>query len=118
MNNITFAGNPLNILGEEIKVGALAPNFTAVKQDLTPFDFLEETKGKVRIISVAPSLDTGVCSLQTIDFNERANELKDDVDIVTITVDLPFAQARFCGAEGIDNIHVVSDYQTHDFGNK
>lgn len=118
MKNVTFAGNPINLLGEEIKNGSKASNFTAVKQDLTPFDFLKETEGKIKIISVAPSIDTGVCSLQTIRFNEEANKLKDHVDIVTITVDLPFAQKRYCAAEGIDNIHVVSDYQTHDFAKK
>lgn len=118
MRNITFAGNSINLLGEEIVLGAKAQNFMAVKQDLTPFDLLKETESKIKIISVAPSIDTGVCSLQTIKFNEEANELKEHVDIVTITVDLPFAQKRFCAAEGIDNIHVVSDYQMHDFGMK
>jgi thiol peroxidase len=61
MNKITFAGNPINLLGEEIKVGSKAPNFTAVKQDLTPFHFMKETDGKIKIISVAPSIDTGIC---------------------------------------------------------
>lgn len=118
MSKVTFGGNPVNLLGEEIKVGAKAPDFRAVKQDLSPFEFEKETNNKIKIISVAPSIDTGVCSLQTIRFNEEANELKEHVDIVTITVDLPFAQKRYCAAEGIDNIHVVSDYQAHDFGMK
>lgn len=116
--NITFAGNPVTITGQNVAVGQVAPNFTAVKQNLSPFDFYASTEGKVKIISVAPSIDTGVCSLQTIRFNEEAGKLKDDVHIVTITVDLPFAQKRFCAAEGIENIDVVSDYRTLDFGDK
>lgn len=115
---ITFAGNPINILGNEIKKGAEAPNFTAVKQDLSPFNLSDLPKDKVKVISVAPSIDTGVCSLQTIFFNQEAAKYKDDVELVTITVDLPFAQKRYCAAEGIDNLTVVSDYQAHDFGNK
>ncbi len=116
--NITFAGNPITITGNQTLVGKEAPNFVATNQDLSPYDFYEATKGKVKIISVAPSIDTGVCSLQTQRFNEEANELKDDVQIVTLTVDLPFAQSRYCGAEGIDNIDVVSDYNKLDFGQK
>ncbi len=116
--NITFAGNPVTIVGQNVTVGQVAPNFTAVKQDLSPFDFYSATEGKIKIISVAPSIDTGVCSLQTVRFNEEAGKLKEDVQIVTITVDLPFAQKRYCAAEGIENIDVVSDYQTLDFGDK
>lgn len=116
--NITFAGNTMALSGNMVKVGDKASDFVATKQDLSPFHFLEATEGKVRIISVAPSLDTGVCSLQTQRFNEEANTLKDDVQIVTITVDLPFAQKRFCGQEGIENIDVVSDHKALDFGMK
>jgi thiol peroxidase len=115
---ITFAGNQINILGEETKLGAKAPDFTAVKQDLSPFKLSDLPKDKVKVISVAPSIDTGVCSLQTIFFNQEAAKLKDDVELVTITVDLPFAQKRYCAAEGIENLTVVSDYQAHDFGMK
>lgn len=115
---ITFAGNPVTILGTEAKVGQVAPNFTAVKQDLSPFDFYKGTEGKVKVISIAPSIDTGVCALQTIRFNEEAGKLKDQVQIVTLTVDLPFAQKRYCAAEGIANIDVVSDHRDLDFGLK
>jgi thiol peroxidase len=115
---ITFAGNQINILGEETKLGAKAPDFTAVKQDLSPFKLSDLSNDKVKVISVAPSIDTGVCSLQTIFFNQEAAKLKDDVELVTITVDLPFAQKRYCAAEGIENLTVVSDYQAHDFGMK
>lgn len=115
---ITFAGNPVNILGNEVVVNQGAPNFTAVKQDLSPYDFFAATEGKVKVISVAPSIDTGVCALQTIRFNEEAGKLKEDVQIVTLTVDLPFAQKRYCAAEGIENIDVVSDHRDLDFGHK
>jgi thiol peroxidase len=115
---ITFAGNQINILGEKTIVGEKAKDFVAVKQDLSPFKLSELSNDKVKVISVAPSIDTGVCSLQTIFFNQEAAKLKDDVELVTITVDLPFAQKRYCAAEGIENLTVVSDYQAHDFGNK
>lgn len=115
---ITFAGNPLSLRGKAIEKGQQAPNFTALKQDLSPFDFYKDTENKVKVISIAPSIDTGVCSLQTIRFNEEAGKLKDDVQIVTVTVDLPFAQQRYCAAEGIENINVVSDHKDLDFGDK
>lgn len=115
---ITFGGNPLTLRAEAVQKGQLAPNFTAVKQDLTPFDFYKDTENKVKVISIAPSIDTGVCSLQTIRFNEEAGKLKDHVQIVTVTVDLPFAQKRYCAAEGIENIDVVSDHKDLDFGDK
>jgi len=117
-DQITFAGNPMTLLGDAVQTGQLAPNFTSIKQDLSPFDFYKDTENKVKVISVAPSIDTGVCSLQTIRFNEEAGKLKDDVQIVTVTVDLPFAQKRYCAAEGIENIDVVSDHRDLDFGEK
>jgi thiol peroxidase len=113
---ITFGGNPVTITGQEVATGSVAPNFKAVNQNLTPYDFYESTQGKIKIISVAPSIDTGVCSLQTIRFNEEAAKLKDHVQIVTVTVDLPFAQKRYCAAEGIENISVVSDHKDLSFG--
>lgn len=116
--NITFAGNPVVVSGQETVLGQAAPNFTAVKQDLSNFDFYQATEGKIKVISVAPSIDTGVCAIQTIRFNEEAGKLKDHVQIVTVTVDLPFAQKRYCAAEGIANIDVVSDHRTLDFGQK
>jgi thiol peroxidase len=115
---ITFGGNPVTLVGEEIKVGDKAPDFKATKQDLSVFDFYKETEGKIVIISAVPSLDTGVCELQTIRFNEEATSLSSDVLIVTISVDLPFAQKRFCGANGIENIVVVSDHKDLDFAEK
>ncbi|WAW15126.1 thiol peroxidase [Peptostreptococcus equinus] len=110
----TFAGNPVTLLGKEIKVGDKAPEFVAVNGDLSPFS-LKDVEGKVKLISAVPSVDTGVCELQTIRFNEEASKLN-DVAIITISEDLPFAQARFCGAKGIENAVVVSDYKDTEFG--
>lgn len=118
MRQVLFAGNPLTLEGTEIKVGAKAPDFVALKQDLTPFEFYKETEGKVVIISAVPSVDTSVCEFQTTHFNQSAAELSDDVYIVTVSVDLPFAQKRFCGAHGIENSAVVSDHRALDFGEK
>lgn len=110
----TFGGNPVTLLGNEVKVGDKAPAFTAVKGDLSPFS-LEDAKGKVKLISVIPSIDTGICELQNVRFNKEASELKDTV-VITISCDLPFAQNRFCAAKGIDNAIVLSDYKDHSFG--
>ncbi len=110
----TFAGNPVTLLGNEVKVGDKAPNFTCIKGDLSPFT-LKDVEGKVKLISVVPSVDTGVCELQTIRFNQEASQLS-DAAVITISCDLPFAQARFCGAKGIENAVVVSDYRDNDFG--
>lgn len=115
-NVVTFASNPVTLIGDETKVGEKAPEFTLVKQDLSEFK-LSETSGKIRLISIVPSLDTGVCSLQTRKFNEDASKIK-DVQIITISMDLPFAQGRFCGANGIENILVASDYKDRAFGEK
>lgn len=115
--NITFGGDAINILGEEIKVGDKAPDFVAVNNDLSPFES-KELNGKIRIFSVVPSIDTGVCAIQTGKFNEMATELGDNVHIITISNDTPFAQERFGAAEGIDRAKLVSDYQECDFGKK
>jgi len=112
-----FAGKSEKLVGKPIEVGQKAMDFTAVKRDLTTYEFFKETEGKVVVISSVPSLDTGVCEFQTTKFNEEASELSEDVAIVTISCDLPFAQKRFCGAHGIDRIEVVSDHRKLDFGN-
>ena len=93
----------------------LAPDFTVLANDLSPVT-LADSKGKVRLISVVPSLDTGVCATQTRKFNEEAAALGDDVTILTVSVDLPFAQARWCGAEGIEAVQTVSDHRDLSFG--
>lgn len=116
MKSITMGGNPITLLGEEIKVGDQAPNFKAVKRDMSTFNF-SDIQTPIKIISVVPSVDTSICEFQTIRFNEEATK-RPDVTILTISVDLPFAQKRFCAANGIENAIVVSDHQTLDFGLK
>ena len=114
MASVTFANNPVTLLGNEVKVGDKAPNFTVLANDLSPVT-LADSKGSVRVISVVPSLDTGVCDAQTRRFNEEAATL-DNVKILTISVDLPFAQARWCGAAGIDKVQTLSDHRDLSFG--
>lgn len=115
--DITFGGDKVNLIGEEIKVGDTAPSFKATKNDLSEFNS-DDLKGKVVVYSLAPSLDTSVCAIQAKEFNKRASELSDDVRIVTITEDLPFAQQRFCSNEDIKNTEMVSDYKEREFGEK
>lgn len=112
--SVTFKGNPVTLLGTEIKLGDQAPDFTVLANNLTPVT-LADSKGSVRILSVVPSLDTGVCDAQTRRFNEVAAEMK-DVHILTISVDLPFAQSRWCGAAGIDKVQTLSDHRDLSFG--
>lgn len=116
---ITFKGNPMTLVGEELKVGDAAPDFT-----LHYFDnglktiTLADLKGKPSIISVVPSLDTGTCQIQTKHFNKELGALGDKINALTVSRDLPFAMNRFCGAEDIKALRVGSDYQTGDFGTK
>ena len=113
---ITFAGNPLTLLGNEIKVGDKAPDFTAVGAGLAPVK-LSDFEGKVIIIAAYPSIDTGVCAAQNRRFNAEANDLK-DVVVLSISCDLPFAQSRFFAAEGLQNIKTISDHKDLEFGQK
>ena len=110
-----FKGAPLTLVGPELKVGSKAPGFTTVANDLTPFT-LNDARGKTRVISVVPSLDTPVCDAQTRRFNEEAAKLPSSVQILTISMDLPFAQKRWCGAAGIDKIKTLSDHRDASFG--
>ncbi len=114
-NAVTFLGNPLTLVGKELKPGDPAPDATLVKQDLSTVN-LRDYFGKVLLISVVPSLDTGVCSAQTKRFNEEASQLPDAVQVLTVSMDLSFAQKRFCGAENIDKIEVLSDHREASFG--
>jgi hypothetical protein len=114
---VTFGGKKLNLYGEVVKVSDKAPDFKAVNNDLSSFDS-KENQGKVVVYSVVPSIDTGVCSLQARTFNEEAEKLGDDVIVITVSCDLPFAQKRFCAQEGIKNSISISDYKDHDFGKK
>lgn len=113
---ITFGGNPLTLVGAMVKVGDKAKDFTVLANDLSPHK-LSEYDGKIRIISVVPSIDTGVCAAQTRRFNVEAAKLS-DVVILTISCDLPFALGRFCAAEGIDKVITLSDHKETEFGLK
>lgn len=115
MVNVTFQNNPMTLLGKEVSVGDTANDFTVLANDLSPVT-LADSNGKVRLISVIPSIDTGVCSAQTRKFNEEASSLGDNVQVLTISADLPFAQARWCAAEGIDNVQTLSDHRDLSFG--
>lgn len=116
MVNVTFQENPVTLLGKEIKVGNDAPDFTVIANDMSERS-LSDYKGKIKLISVVPSLDTGVCSAQTKRFNEEADKL-DNVHVITVSMDLPFAQTRWCSAEGVNNLDTVSDHRDADFGEK
>ncbi len=118
-NNVklTFKNNPITLLGNEIKVGDKATDFTVLANDLSPVK-LSDYKGKVVVLSVFPSIDTGVCATQNRTFNKKATELSDDIVIIGISVDLPFALGRFCGAEGIDKVITTSDHKDLDFSSK
>lgn len=114
--NITFQGEPLHLQGEQIRIGDKAPDFVAIKNDLSGF-ILNSLKGKKVIISSMPSVDTPVCELQTIKFNNEAAK-HEDVHVITISEDLPFALGRFCANKGISSAMTLSDYKDHDFGHK
>lgn len=116
-NVITFGGTPVTLVGSELKVGQKAPDFKVIDNDLQERS-LKDYEGKIKIFSIVPSLDTGVCDAQTRWFNQEASQLSDDVVILTISMDLPFAQKRWCGAAGVDRVTTLSDYRYADFGEK
>src|SRR4051812_4897873 len=110
----TLSGNPMTLVGPELKPGDTAPEFSVIDSSLKPVH-LADTAGKTRIFSVLPSLDTPVCDAQTKRFNEEAARLK-DVDIYTVSMDLPFAQKRFCNSFALDNVKMLSDHREASFG--
>ncbi len=112
---ITFKGNPMTLLGPDIKVGDTAPDFKVVDNGLQPVT-LADLKGKAALISVVPSLDTPVCDTMTRKFNEEAAKLPAGMAVFTVSLDLPFAQKRWCGNAGIDRVKTLSDYQDRAFG--
>ncbi|WP_078391945.1 thiol peroxidase [Shouchella patagoniensis] len=114
MTQVTFKQQPVTLKGTQVKVGDKAPNFTVLANDLSEVK-LDDSKGKTRLISVVPSIDTGVCDAQTRRFNEEAASLENTV-VLTISVDLPFAQKRWCAAEGIENVQTLSDHRDLSFG--
>ncbi|MEN6452920.1 MAG: thiol peroxidase [Prolixibacteraceae bacterium] len=116
VGKVTFKGNPVTLLGNEIKVGDKAPDFFVLGADLNPVK-LSDFEGKVKVIAVYPSIDTGVCQAQNRRFNAEASNL-DDAVILSVSCDLPFAQKRFCAAEGLDKVITLSDHKDVDFGTK
>ena len=112
---VTMAGNPLTLVGNALKVGDKAPDFTVVDNSLAKTG-LSPYKGRVVVISAVPSLDTPVCDVETRRFNVEAGKLGNDVAVLTISMDLPFAQKRWCGAAGVSHVTTLSDYVDANFG--
>jgi len=108
-------GNPLTLTGTQVEAGEHAPDFQVVNNALATVR-LSSLRGKVLILSSVPSLDTPVCDTQTRRFNQEATGLSDDLEVLTISMDLPFAQARWCGAAGIDRVRTLSDHRDASFG--
>lgn len=115
MVQITFKQNPVTLLGTEVKAGDNAPDFTVLANDLSPVT-LQDTAGKIRLISVVPSLDTGVCSDQTKRFSDEAASLGENVEVLTVSADLPFAQKRWTEINKVDNLTTLSDHRDLSFG--
>ena len=109
-------GKPLTVIGLELEPGNKAPDFKLLANDFSEVR-LTDSAGKVRLISVVPSLDTEVCDLQTRRFNQEAAAFGDDVVVLTVSADLPYAQARWCGAAGVDRVQTLSDHKDMNFGN-
>ncbi|HMK57135.1 MAG TPA: thiol peroxidase [Dissulfurispiraceae bacterium] len=112
---VTIHGNPLTLIGPDLKVGDRAPDFKVIDSDLKEFG-LKDFEGKIKVISVTPSLDTPVCDLQARRFNQEAAGFPGDVAVLNISMDLPFAIARFCNAAGIDKVKTLSDHREASFG--
>lgn len=113
MSQITFKQNPIQTSGTQPAVGSIAPNFVGVKQDLSELS-LADLKGKKIVINAFPSLDTGVCAASVRRFNKEATSL-DNCVVLCVSKDLPFAQSRFCGAEGIENVVTLSQFRSSSF---
>ncbi len=111
----TFLGNPLTLVGDEVKVGDKAPGFTLLKNDLSPAA-MSDFAGKVLVLTLLPSLDTPVCDTETRRFNSEAAALGSDVAILAVSMDLPFAQGRWCGAAGVDAVQTLSDHRDASMG--
>lgn len=111
------AGHPVTLIGEQIKVGDVAPDFKVTNSALSDVS-LSDFKGRTVVLSIFPSIDTGVCAAQTRAFNKKAVDLGHDVVVLAISKDLPFALSRFCAAEGIENVLTLSDYKESEFGKK
>ena len=114
--SVTFKGNPLTLVGDQVEVGQPAPDFELTNGSLETVT-VADWKGKPTLVSVVPSLDTPVCQVQTKHFNEQVAALGDQIHAVTVSLDLPFAQGRFCGEEEVENMQSLSDYKDRSFGN-
>ena len=112
---ITMRGNPLTLIGNEAKAGEVAPDFVVLDNNLSPVKF-SSFRGKICVVTSVPSLDTPVCEIETKRFNEEAGRLGPEVAVLTISMDLPFAQKRWCGAAGVTNVQTLSDYRDASFG--
>jgi len=115
LGDATFQGQPLTVIGPRLKLGDAAPEFELLANDLTPVR-LSESAGKVRLIAAVPSLDTPVCDLEVRTFNKRLDAYLGRVQAYTVSADLPFAQARWCGAAGVRNVQSLSDHRAMSFG--
>ena len=115
---IKFKGQPVTVLGPDLKPGDVAPEFVVQSLDWVPFNGLADTQGKVRIISALLSLETDVCDRETRRFNQEAAALGKDIAILVVSTDLPYTQKRWCGAAGVDQVIVLSDHMHADFGTK
>lgn len=114
--SVKFKGSPVKLIGDEIKVGDFAPSVKLKGNDLG-YVLVGGKKDKVQVINVVPSLDTPVCQIQTKHFNKEAASLP-NVEVFVVSMDLPFAQGRFCSVEGIENVKALSDFRNKEFGNK
>lgn len=112
---VTMLGAPVTLVGEELKVGDKAPDFTVINNDLEQVKF-SSFRGKICVISSVPSLDTPVCDLETRRFNEEAGKFSEDIVFLTISMDLPFAQKRWCGSAGVERVVTLSDHRDASFG--
>lgn len=113
---VKFKGTPLTLIGKDLKVGDSAPDFIVLDRDLKEVG-LKDFRGRIKLISVTPSLDTPVCDMQARRFNQEAAKLPDDVVVLNISMDLPFAISRFCTTAGIDKVKTLSDHRDASFGN-
>ena len=114
---VTMRGEPVTLIGPEIKAGQPAPDFTVQANDLSDVS-LAGLKGRVKLIASVPSVDTRVCDLEIRRFNEEAANLSENMSVLIVSMDLPFAQRRFCAAEGIENVQTLSDHRTAEFGER
>ena len=112
---VTFKGRPVTLIGKQVKVGELARDFSVLANDLTEIS-LKDTAAKIRVINVVFSLETSICDIQTRKFNEELAQFAEKVDVMTISMDLPFAQARWCSASGLKNVRTYSDHRDAHFG--